>query len=198
MGSMRSGYCDGVKLIFLYGPAAAGKLTTARAIAARTGLPVFHNHLVVDALLEVFPFGSPEFVRLRELFWIETFRAAAASGCSLVFTFAPEGTVPTGFPSRVRAAVEESGGSVVFVHLEVSSSEQERRIENADRREFNKLASLETLRRIRSTEAPSASAGEEIAADLSLSTDDHPPAVTAQIICEALDLRRVRQARGYR
>jgi cytidylate kinase len=38
-----------MRLIFLHGPAASGKLTVARAIAARTGLPVFHNHLAVDA-----------------------------------------------------------------------------------------------------------------------------------------------------
>lgn len=41
--------------MFIHGPAAAGKLTTARALSALTGLPVFHNHLVVDTLLTVFP-----------------------------------------------------------------------------------------------------------------------------------------------
>ena len=87
-------------LVFLYGPAAAGKLTTARALSELTDLPVFHNHLVVDALLTVFPFGSSEFVRLRELYWMEAFREAAASGRSLVFTFTPEGTVPAGFAGR--------------------------------------------------------------------------------------------------
>ncbi|MDV3459172.1 hypothetical protein RZN05_19400 [Sphingomonas sp. HF-S4] len=47
----------------LYGPPAAGKRTIARVIAE---LPLFHNHLVVDAVAAIFPFGAPEFVRLRE------------------------------------------------------------------------------------------------------------------------------------
>ena len=53
-----------MKLIFIWGPAASGKLTVARELEKLTGLPVFHNHLVVDALLEKLPFGDPEFVRL--------------------------------------------------------------------------------------------------------------------------------------
>ena len=52
-----------------------GKLTVARLVAERTGIALFHNHLVVDAVAAVFPFGSPEFIRLREHFWIETIAA---------------------------------------------------------------------------------------------------------------------------
>ena len=54
-----------MKLIFLYGLPATGKLTVAHELAAITGFKVFHNHLVVDVLLTVFDFGSPDFVRLR-------------------------------------------------------------------------------------------------------------------------------------
>ena len=59
-----------IDLVFLHGPAASGKLTTARALGQLTGYPVFHNHLVVDMLTLIFPFGSKEFVALREQFWI--------------------------------------------------------------------------------------------------------------------------------
>ena len=72
-----------MRLVFIHGPAASGKLTVARELAARTGLSLFHNHLVVDALLAVFPFGSPGFVLLRETMWMDVFRAAAAEGRSL-------------------------------------------------------------------------------------------------------------------
>ncbi|WP_210505209.1 hypothetical protein [Naasia sp. SYSU D00057] len=40
-----------MEMVFIHGPAASGKLTTARALAERTGFALFHNHLVVDALL---------------------------------------------------------------------------------------------------------------------------------------------------
>ena len=55
-----------MRLIFIYGPVASGKLTIARLVSERTGLPLFHNHLVVDAVAAVFPFGSEAFVILRE------------------------------------------------------------------------------------------------------------------------------------
>lgn len=63
---MGAGAARQMKLIFLYGPPAAGKLTIARALAVITGFAVFHNHLVVDAVESIFPFGSERFTRLRE------------------------------------------------------------------------------------------------------------------------------------
>ncbi len=117
-----------VELIFLHGGAAAGKLTTARALADRVGYPVFHNHLTVDLLSTVFTFGSEPFVRLRERIWLDVFSDAARAGTSLIFTFAPEPTVAAGFPRRARAAVEEAGGRVHFVRLLVSEAEQDLRV----------------------------------------------------------------------
>jgi hypothetical protein len=138
-----------MNLIFIYGGAAAGKLTVARELAALTGLKLFHNHLIVDAVAAVFPFASEPFVLLREQFWLATFRAAAEAGQSLIFTFAPEASVAADFSERVRALVESCGGEVVFVRLVVAPEEQERRIDNASRGEFGKLRSLELLRQLR-------------------------------------------------
>jgi hypothetical protein len=138
-----------MKLIFLFGPAASGKLTIARRIAALSGLPVFHNHLIVDALMGVFPFGSEPFVRLRERFWLDVFGAAADEKRSLLFTFAPEPTVSPDFPQRARALIEDAGGEIVFVRLTVPTAEQERRLVDPSRREFAKLRSVELLRELR-------------------------------------------------
>ena len=63
-----------MRLVFLHGAAAAGKLTTARELERLVGYPVFHNHLIVDALTAVFPFGTEPFVRLREEFWLKVVR----------------------------------------------------------------------------------------------------------------------------
>ena len=66
-----------MNLVLLHGPAAAGKLTVARALAAHVGYPVFHNHLTVDLLTTVFPFGSQPFARLREAVWLAVLTEAA-------------------------------------------------------------------------------------------------------------------------
>jgi hypothetical protein len=167
-----------MELIFLHGGAASGKLTTARALASRLGYPVFHNHLVVDLLTTVFPFGSESFVRLREEMWLSVFRDAARASTSLIFTFAPENTVQRGFPARVAAAVEEAGGRVRFVRLLVSEAEQERRVVEASRREFHKLSSLETLLSLREKRGEV----EQPPAELEIDTDDSDPARSAEAI----------------
>lgn len=167
-------------LVFLHGPAAAGKLTVARALEARVGLPVFHNHLVVDALLPAFEFGSEPFVRLREQFWTAVLGDAARAGRSLTFTFAPEATVPAGFPDRVRRLVEAEGGRVCFVRLRVGEAEQERRIGAPSRSEFRKLTSLETLRRIRAARGDV----EQPPADLEIDTDTSDAARSAATIAD--------------
>ena len=138
-----------MKLIFLYGHAASGKLTVGKALADRTGYALFHNHLIVDALLAIFPFESPEFVRLREAFWLETIETAARTGRSLIFTFAPEPSVAADFPERVARIVAAAGGRVIFAALTVPPHEQERRLANADRARFGKLRSVDLLRALR-------------------------------------------------
>ena len=110
---------------------------------------VIHNHLVVDAVGAVFPFGSDAFIRLRQAFWLQMFAEAAGHERPLIFTFAPEPTVPRTFVPEARAIVEGRGGRVCFVQLMIATDEQDRRIENADRGQFQKLRSVETLRRLR-------------------------------------------------
>jgi len=138
-----------MKLVFIYGGAASGKLTVARELANLTGLALFHNHLIVDAVAAVFPFGSESFIRLREGFWLTMFREAAVAGRSLIFTFAPEASVAPGFPERARAIVATTGGTTDFIRLTLSIDEQERRIDAADRSAFGKLRSLDLLRQLR-------------------------------------------------
>jgi len=43
-----------MKLVVLHGRPAVGKLTVGRALAQASGWRLFHNHLIVDALLALF------------------------------------------------------------------------------------------------------------------------------------------------
>lgn len=138
-----------MRMIFLHGPGAVGKLTVARELASQTGLRVFHNHLVVDAALALFDFGTEPFVRLRESMWLSAFDEAARAAVSFIFTFAPEATVPPDFVERVVQTVESHGGEVVFVKLTCRLEDQEARVTAASRKEFGKLRSLELLRELR-------------------------------------------------
>lgn len=175
-----------MKLVFLYGPVASGKLTIARELAALTGLAVFHNHLIVDAVASVFSFGTEPFIRLREQFWLATMGEAAASGRSLIFTFAPEPSVEAGFPERAQKAVEASGGEVSFVRLILDPAEQERRIGAESRAEFGKLRSLDILRKLRAQfDACDAAMPEPL---ITIDTKAFEPADAARQIAGAVGL----------
>lgn len=175
-----------MRLVFIHGPAASGKLTVARELAALTGLPLFHNHLVVDALLAVFPFGSPGFVALREAIWLDVFRAAAAEDRSLIFTFHPEASVAPDFPERVVAAVEEAGGRADFVALTCAPELVEARIEAASRQASGKLSSVALFREL---EAQGAFAYPPLPAAVTIDTGAMDPGEAATRISESLGLR---------
>lgn len=137
------------RVVFLYGPVASGKLTIARELSALTTFALFHNHLAVDLLLSLFPFGSSPFVLLRERIWLELMESAVRTGGSLIFTFAPERTVGPGFPSALREVVAAAGGILSFVEIVCPEGEIERRIEAPSRWAFGKLVSLEEYRRLK-------------------------------------------------
>jgi len=175
-----------MKLVFIWGGPASGKLTIARELERLTGLPVFHNHLVVDALLERLPFGAPEFVRLREAMWMAGFETAISAGQSLIFTFQPEPTVEPGFAGRVVDLVSAGGGEARFARILVSQDEQERRIGNDSRREFGKLVSRDLLRDLRDSFL--ASEQEMPAADLVIDSDLDDPETAARRMAAAFNL----------
>jgi len=142
-----------MQMILIHGPAASGKLTVAKALQRLNGFRLFHNHLAVDAVLALFEFGTPSFVRLREAIWLSAFAEAAEAGQSLIFTFHPEASVRAGFISAAVEAIKTRGGQVHFVALECPEGEIERRLINPDRSQFRKLTSLEDYRRLRTAGA---------------------------------------------
>lgn len=51
-------------LVILCGPPAVGKMTVGMELSDLTGIPLFHNHASIEAVLPVFEFGTPAFNRL--------------------------------------------------------------------------------------------------------------------------------------
>jgi hypothetical protein len=170
-----------MKLIFLHGRPAVGKLTVARELATLTDFKLFHNHLTVDLVSSLFPFGSEPFILLREQIWLAAFAAAARNNLSLIFTFNPERTVREHFVQDAIEVVEGARGKVVFVELTCTDAELEQRIENASRKKFGKLASLEQYR---SLNQGGAFRFPELPKELSVDTTSRSPADSARLISE--------------
>ncbi len=171
-----------MKLVFLYGPAAVGKLTVGKALAELTGWPLFHNHLTVDLVLALFPFGHPSMVRLREDIWLKGFEEGVRAGLpGMIFTFAPERTVTADFIPNTLKAVD---GDVVFVELTAPIETIEDRLDSPSRHEFRKLTDVSVLRRLR---ADGALDGAEIPKPhLTLDTSAASPAQSARAIADYL------------
>lgn len=135
-----------MKLILIYGAPAAGKLTVANEIAARTDFKVFHNHLTIDAVAPIFPFGTKSFWRLVHLFRIEAIAEAAREDVNLIYTFCYAKDSDDAHVALITKAVEENGGEIVFVLLRCEREELERRVLSASRAPYGKLKNVELLR----------------------------------------------------
>lgn len=134
-----------MKLLFIYGPPAVGKLTVAKEVAKLTGFKVFHNHLSIDAILPVFEFGSEPFTRLIELIRVETVAEAARRGVDLIYTFCYAKGLDEMHVEAVKKAARDNGGDVHFVLLTCEPDELRRRVVLEDRREFGKANTVEMM-----------------------------------------------------
>ncbi len=74
-----------MKLLFLFGDAAVGKMTVGQELMKITDLRLFHNHMTIEPVLEVFgQWHSRAISRLRDVFFEEF---AASDNYGMIFTF---------------------------------------------------------------------------------------------------------------
>jgi adenylate kinase family enzyme len=66
-------------LIIIFGPPAVGKMTVGQAVAKKTGYKLFHNHMSIDMVIPIFPFGANEFTPTVNSIRNVVFKEAAAS-----------------------------------------------------------------------------------------------------------------------
>jgi hypothetical protein len=123
-------------VLFVVGPPAVGKMTVAQAIADRTGLRLFHNHISIDLALRYFDYGTPAFHRINGSIRRQVVEEVASSDLpGLVFTYVWAFEVPEDRDTVDEYArpFRERGGRVLFLELEASQAERVRRNEGASR-----------------------------------------------------------------
>lgn len=107
-------------LVMLFGPSAVGKMAVGRELSRRTGYPLFHNHLSLEPIAEVFPWGSPPFVRLSSELRLRVIEEALGAGLpGLIFTFvwALEDPADRAYVDRLTEPVRAAGQRLDFVEL---------------------------------------------------------------------------------
>lgn len=107
-------------LVMPFGPPAVGKMTVGRELSRLTGYPLFHNHMSIEPVLGIFPFGSPSFVRLTRQLRRGVIEEAVTSGLAgLIFTFAwaLDDPADRAYADHLTEPVRDSAGRVDFVEL---------------------------------------------------------------------------------
>lgn len=135
-----------MKLIFLYGSPAVGKLTVANEIAGRTDFRVFHNHLSIDCVEPIFEFGTESFFKLINLIRTETVAEAARTGQNLIYTFCYAKDSDDAHVASITKNVEENGGEVCFVLLTADKTALETRVLEESRKKYGKAKTVEMMR----------------------------------------------------
>lgn len=133
-------------LIFLYGPPGVGKLTVATALAARTGYTLLHNHLTIDLVTVLFPFGSAPFGRLVTQFRLALLAAAARERLpGVITTLVYEHAADDPFVDQTIAAIAPHGGRFCPVLLTCADDELLRRVAQESRAHHGKLRNPEQV-----------------------------------------------------
>jgi len=138
-----------MKLVFIYGPPAAGKLTVAKEVARLTGYKLFHNHMTVDLVSSILDRKSESFWKLVDLYRLEMFEAASKEGIDgLIFTFVYGAPDDNPFIKETIRRVEKHGGKVCFVQLYCEPSELMGRVKHPSRRNFTKIRTKKVMKRV--------------------------------------------------
>ena len=137
-----------MKLVFLHGAPAAGKLTVAKALLRAVPGRLFDNHAALEVAEKVFDFGAPGFWELVHAVRLSVIDAAALHDVPLLITtycYAEPDDRPAF--EQFEAIVKKHGGQMLPVFLKCSEEEAIRRVSNADRVERRKISSERSFNR---------------------------------------------------
>jgi len=137
-----------MRLVFIYGPPAVGKLTVATELAKLTEFRLYHNHVSVDFAKSIFDFGKPAFWRLVDRVRRDAIEEAAKEGVDVIFTFVYGKGSDDEFVRDIAKRVRRNGGTFCPVHLYCNREELLQRVPDESRKRMGKLATKAGLMRM--------------------------------------------------
>ena len=110
-----------MKLVIIFGPHAVGKMTVGQQLADITDLKLFHNHMTIEPITELFR-GYPEhFRRLKDLFRQEIFSSFLNTdqyGIIFTYMWAFDAQEDWDYINGLEQLFLSHGAQVYFVELE--------------------------------------------------------------------------------
>jgi hypothetical protein len=137
-----------MKLLFLHGPPASGKLTVAQAVVHLTAGRLFDNHAAMDFARTVLDFDAPGFWDLVHSARVIALEKAAERGVPLVVQTSCY-SHPKDLPllEQFERVLDRHGGLLLPVFLSCSMRTLEERVAAPDRVQRRKVTSKEGLER---------------------------------------------------
>ena len=134
-----------MKLVFIFGSAAVGKMTVGQELMKRTGLRLFHNHMTIEPVLDIFGgFESNVIQRLREVIF-EEFAASDREGMIFTFMWAFDRQEDWDYIDHVRKIFLRHHPDTEFYYVELVADQQTRLMRNATENRLSNKASKRDL-----------------------------------------------------
>lgn len=137
-----------MRLIFIYGPPASGKLTVAEKLSELTGIPLFHNHLSRDLVKDIYGDKLHDNYALVDRIRFDVLDYCSKNNTDLIFTYVYEGSDDDKNVRDFIKTIEVNDGTVLFVELTASRKDLMGRVGNESRKKFKKLTDPDTMERI--------------------------------------------------
>ncbi len=124
-----------MKLVLIFGSAAVGKMSVGQALMKKTGLRLFHNHMTIEPVIEIFGYYSSAVTQqLREVIFRE-FAKSDNEGLIFTFMWAFNYQEDWDYVAHVTDIFTQQGAEIYYVELTAPQSVRLQRNETPNRLE---------------------------------------------------------------
>ena len=116
-----------MKLVLLFGPSASGKMTIGQELAKITGLKLFHNHVTIEPVLDLFDRYDARVINGMRDVVFEEFARSGQYGMIFTFVWYFDSELDWDYVRKVVDIFERRDADVYFVELDCPLDERLRR-----------------------------------------------------------------------
>ena len=106
-----------MKLVLIFGSAAVGKMTVGQELMKQTGLRLFHNHMTIEPVIEIFGYYDSNVIAdLRDVIF-RSFAKSDNKGMIFTFMWAFNMQQDWDYGARVTEIFRQEGAEIYYVEL---------------------------------------------------------------------------------
>ena len=106
-----------MKLVLIFGSAAVGKMTVGQELMKQTGLRLFHNHMTIEPVIEIFGYYDSNVIAdLRDVIF-RSFAKSDNKGMIFTFMWAFNMQQDWDYVARVTEIFRQEGAELYYVEL---------------------------------------------------------------------------------